>query len=481
VTITVTPVNDPPVATDDAYVAAEDSTLTILASGVLGNDHDVDEDDLTATVATGPSHGALALNADGSFTYTPHANFHGEDTFAYTVSDGALSDTATVTITVTPVNDPPVVTLAPTVRTVQYSDGIAPVTVSVTDIDSASVTVIAADLPLDLSVGPTSCYPAGDGATCVAQITGAAAVAAGTHPYSVNANDGDDDSTPVSGSISVTAESTSVSFDTANLVSQKVDDGKEYASGIALKAIVVETEPDLADGIAAAGDVGKATIAMSLVPVGPGSPITGSCPGSPTGTGYEQVRAMTCTFDPVPVNTYTVEVTVTGGYYAGSSEDVFTVYDPDAGFATGGGWFEWPGTGDRTTFGFTMKYNKKGTSVQDSLLLIRHLPDGSLYRVESNALYGLAVGQTTDASGTYGWASFSGKSTYLEPGWFEPIGNQQFVVAVTDRNEPGIGVDTFQIRMLDQPTLTLGEPVEISGGNIAVPHGGGGGGGRKAK
>src|SRR5262249_54496190 len=51
-------------------------------------DKDVDGDQLTATVASGPAHGELTLNADGSFSYTPATDFDGEDSFTYTVSDG---------------------------------------------------------------------------------------------------------------------------------------------------------------------------------------------------------------------------------------------------------------------------------------------------------------------------------------------------------------------------------------------------------
>src|SRR5215218_5532259 len=81
VTITVTPVNDAPVATNDAYTTDEDTALTIAAPGVLGNDSDPDNSTLTAVVGTGPSHGTLTLNANGSFTYTPDADFNGPDTF----------------------------------------------------------------------------------------------------------------------------------------------------------------------------------------------------------------------------------------------------------------------------------------------------------------------------------------------------------------------------------------------------------------
>jgi hypothetical protein len=60
-----------------------------------------------------------------------------------------------------------------------------------------------------------------------------------------------------------------------------------------------------------------------------------------------------------------------------------------------------------------MKYNKKGIKVQGNLLLIRHFGDDNIYRIRSNALYGLALGEDKD----YGWATFSGKATYLELDW----------------------------------------------------------------
>ncbi|HEY6169749.1 MAG TPA: Ig-like domain-containing protein, partial [Verrucomicrobiae bacterium] len=109
VTITVTPVNDPPVAANDAYSVNEDTLLNVAAPGVLANDSDVDGDPLTAALVTGPAHGTLTLNTNGSFTYLPATNFNGMDSFSYKANDGALdSAPATVTINVVPGNDPPV-------------------------------------------------------------------------------------------------------------------------------------------------------------------------------------------------------------------------------------------------------------------------------------------------------------------------------------------------------------------------------------
>ena len=78
VSLTVTPVNDAPVAVADSYSTAEDTALTVAAClAVLGNDTDVDGDPLTAIQVSGPAHGTLTLNADGSFVYTPAADYNG--------------------------------------------------------------------------------------------------------------------------------------------------------------------------------------------------------------------------------------------------------------------------------------------------------------------------------------------------------------------------------------------------------------------
>ena len=109
VTITVTPVNDAPVAEDDAYTTDEDVVLNVPAPGVLANDTDPDSPVLTAVLVDTVSHGELVLNADGSFVYTPDQDYNGTDSFTYKASDGDLeSEVATVTITINPVNDAPV-------------------------------------------------------------------------------------------------------------------------------------------------------------------------------------------------------------------------------------------------------------------------------------------------------------------------------------------------------------------------------------
>ena len=110
VTITVNAINDVPVAVNDAYTTNEDTPLTVaLANRVLVNDTDVEGSALTAVLDAGPSNGTLTLNANGTFTYTPAANYNGSDTFTYHANDGTgNSNIATVTITINPANDAPV-------------------------------------------------------------------------------------------------------------------------------------------------------------------------------------------------------------------------------------------------------------------------------------------------------------------------------------------------------------------------------------
>ena len=133
--------NAAPVANDDTYAVDEDTALIVAAPGVLGDDTDADGDLLTTVLVSATTHGTLTLNADGSFAYTPAANYNGPDSFTYKAYDGrAYSNEATVSLTVNAVNDTPVA----------YDDNAAtdqdtPVTINVlandSDIDGDALTV----------------------------------------------------------------------------------------------------------------------------------------------------------------------------------------------------------------------------------------------------------------------------------------------------------------------------------------------------
>ncbi len=138
VTVTVTPVNDAPVAADDAFSTDEDTPVSgnVLVDNGSGADSDIDVDALTVSLLQDVSGGTLTLGNDGAFTYIPGVDVNGVDMFAYQVSDGTLTDTATVTIDVNPINDPPVA----------RDDALA------TDEDTA----ISGDLTADNGNGPDS-------------------------------------------------------------------------------------------------------------------------------------------------------------------------------------------------------------------------------------------------------------------------------------------------------------------------------------
>ena len=107
VSLTITPVNDAPVANPDSYSTNKNTTLIVpVADGVLSDDIDVDDDTLSALLVSGPTNGTLSLNSDGSFTYMPNTNFFGTDAFSYKANDGSVdSNEAVVTLAV---NVPPV-------------------------------------------------------------------------------------------------------------------------------------------------------------------------------------------------------------------------------------------------------------------------------------------------------------------------------------------------------------------------------------
>ncbi len=101
-TITIISANQPPVANNDSYSTTQNTGITTVAPGVLGNDTDPEGAVLTAQLVSGSSHGTLALSSNGSFTYTPVTGYVGGDSFTYQANDGITnSNIATVTILIT--------------------------------------------------------------------------------------------------------------------------------------------------------------------------------------------------------------------------------------------------------------------------------------------------------------------------------------------------------------------------------------------
>lgn len=481
---TVPALNSPPVAdVNGPYYVDEGGSVTLDGTGSsdpdgdpLTYDWDLDDDGVFET--SGPTPVLSAAGRGGPDT---------QPIVLQVCDPSGECDTANGGVSINNVS--PTVTADLTSQTVQYSDYISDVTITATDVSADSMIAttswsvdgggLTLGLPDFLALTNNGCSVSTDTNTCTWILEGISDVPAGVYTMRVTVADNDGGQTEVDVTIEVLPEDASIAFDDSNLVAVQVDTPGGDSNAFSLTVYVSEKEPDLPEGGSAPGNIGLADVSMSLVPVGPGStanPVANAA--SVVGTDYNGVLQITYNFEDVPVNTYAAEVTVDGGYYTGYAEDVLVIYDPSLGFATGGGWFYWPGTGEKTNFGFTMKYNQKATKVQGSLLLIRHLPNGTIYRVKSNRLHGLAIGQSETPP--FGWASFSGKATYREPGWPEPIGNHEFVVYVEDHNEPGVGFDRFWIEVIDKDhnaviDMSMLSPatdntVLLGGGNIVVPH-----------
>jgi VCBS repeat-containing protein len=220
--------NHPPVAVNDAYTTNEDTQLSRNANqGVLKNDTDADiGDTLTAVINTTPSHGTVTLNPNGSFVYMPAANYNGTDSFTYYANDGVFnSNIATVTITVTPVNDAPVAN-SQSVSTAE--DTLKAITLTASDIDGDTLSWIIVAQP---SHGTLSGSGAAQNYTPSLNYNGA-------DSFTFKVNDGHVDSNVAAVSITVTPVN-----DAPVANNQSVSTAEETPKSITLTATDAEGDP----------------------------------------------------------------------------------------------------------------------------------------------------------------------------------------------------------------------------------------------
>jgi len=232
VSVTVSPVNDPPVAANDSVSTPEDTPTTV---SVLANDSDPDSDSLTVTAVTQPAHGTAAFTPSGVI-YTPAANYNGADSFTYTISDGNGGNaTATVSVTVSPVNDPPVATndSASTVEDMATTVGVL---ANDGDPDSDSLTVTAATQPAH---GTAAFTPSGVTYTPAANYNGA-------DSFTYTISDGNGGNATATVSVIVTPsndlpvagnDSASTAEDTPTTVSVLANDSDPDGDSLAVTAV----------------------------------------------------------------------------------------------------------------------------------------------------------------------------------------------------------------------------------------------------
>ena len=159
---------------------------------MLANDSDVDSGALTAILVSGPAHGTLTLNPDGSFTFVPEPGYNGTDTFTYSVNDGTTTSApGTVSITVTAATNTPPVADAKSVQTTINT--LVAVTLSGSDADADPLSFVIATPPANGVLGgtpPNMTYTPNPGFS-------------GTDSFTYRANDGKVDSAPATVTITV--------------------------------------------------------------------------------------------------------------------------------------------------------------------------------------------------------------------------------------------------------------------------------------
>lgn len=467
-TITIDPVNDPPVPRDDVATTKEDRPVMV---DVLANDSDVEDDELRIEAASIPSLGTAKVVAGTSIRYVPDPGRTGTDRFDYEVCDtGGACGFATVTVTIREVNKPPSVTVGHRTATVQYGDRLAPVTFTATDPDDAS-----SELRLSAS-GLREGLEFTDNGDGTGVLAGTAGARPGWYEIRVRVRDPSGLTNGTAFVLTVKPENARVVLAPTNPAAIKVVRPEGTSGSVRLTALVSETVPDLPAATAATGDIDRAKLRIVLIPVGDGAWATGACATS-TGTLHWDERAVTCTFSNLAVNTYRVRARVGGVWYRGSDEDVLTVYDPSRGYATGGGRFTWPGTTDRTSFGFTMTYNARYRQIEGGVLVVRHRADGTFARLRSTMLNTLSIGEDSHAS--MAWVSLTGAGSYKESDAGRAVGGYSYALRAEDRNEPGGGTDRIWLRVVNsgKPTaLTMvnsavDNTAALTEGNVVVPHG----------
>lgn len=414
VAIDVAFVNDSPVANDDAVgLLLGDTSVTLAASTLLVNDTDGDGHPLMVTDVGPTSTTVGTVVFDGtSFTYTAAPGFVGTDALRYGIADGHGGiDEAVATVFVEGRNQPP---SADAGRDVSGTEG-SPVTLAggVSDPDGDALTIAwSATAASDVDAGAICTF-----ANRSEPTTSLTCTDDGIYTVTLTINDGTNPDVTDSATVTVANAAPSITS-----IDAPVD---PVAVNTAMNVSVPFTDPGINDTHVCRIDWGDASTATV---VDPGT--------SPCAASHSYTAA----------GVYTLAVTVTdddGRSHNGIYQYV-VVYDPDAGFVTGGGWIDSPSgayTADVTmtgkaNFGFVSKY-KKGTTV----------PDGQT-EFQFHAA-GLDFHSTV-----YEWLVVSGpKAQYKGSGTINGAGDYGFMLTANDGQVyGGGGVDKFRIKIWDKAT-----------------------------
>ena len=379
-----------------------------------------------------------------------------------------------------------VITPSSTAQTGQYSDDITDVTISAIDADTAGSSLSATTqfnknggafgngLPSHLALTSTSV--GGNSQTWT--LENDLLVEAGVYVVRVTVSDGTNSaSTDIT--ITVDKEDAGVAAGAGNLDAYSAPGGTALAS-LVLTFTVREKNPEPdTNGGAHPGDIDNTGLSVSLNGAGGNNKFATCTPSATIATppAYSDVKTYTCAFTSVAVDAYEISASVTGNYYLGSLLDTVAVYDPSAGFVTGGGKLFFSPTEpdhERVSFGLVFNFTGKNkTNPRGNLVVLRHLANGDICRAKSNAIDAPAVVNNT--------ASFSGKGNYSctkpDGTTYDGVGNQTLLGWVEDNGQgsTATGPDRFWINVnAPNSVLAMGgngplNAQQLTGGNIQVP------------
>jgi hypothetical protein len=385
VNITVTSVNDAPDAVNDSATVDEDSGANALS--VLANDSILPDtgETLSITAKTNGANGTVVITGGGTgLTYTPAAGYVGSDSFTYTISDGnGGSDTATVSVTVNPANDAPVfVNISPVSQTVDYSDAVQPVAITVSDIDNAasSLVVTAVGLPNGLTLAQTP-------GTGQWTISGNINVPAGSYQMQLKVTD------PLGAFTTTAVNAVIITVNKEKTATAYTGDQNIMTSSPSITTATVRLGARLtqqADGFA--GDITKAKVTFELFK-------NGNIGGTPdlvvSNVSVNSSGDALATVSGLAADTYNINVKVDSAntFWVHSNVDIgilnITVPTNDRR-SSGGGWVPDSTSGNgKANFGFTVRPGSGNAAAPkgNSTFVFRGL-DGYNYVVKGNSWQG---------------------------------------------------------------------------------------------
>jgi len=455
-----------PIANNDSATTDEDTPVDI---NVLANDTEPDSDTLNINSVTQGANGAVSINPDKTLHYAPASDFFGNDSFTYTIDDGhGGTATATVNVTVNAVNDKPVFTINLLSQTVQYSDPITPVNVSVSDADDATADLtlqVLSSIPAGLTVTP------GVGSLT---ISGNPLVVAGVYTIDLKVTDPHGASSTATITITVNKETAETSY-TGDM--GVITAGPGVTTATVRLAAHLTQDPD-----GAPGDISLASVTFEIFKSGNmGSTPDVTVTGVPVDSNGDAITFLSG----VTADTYVVKVKIdaTNGYWTASPVGLGTVnvaVGTNDQQTSGGGWVpDTASANGKANFGFTVK-GGNGNPKGNSIFIFRGL-DGFNYIVKSNSWAGGFLNFSTEpGTGISNRSSFKGKCVVqkVDPNTgavVQSFGNFSYIVDTRDGDllSPR-SFDAYAITILDNNGViwrrvgTNLAPLPLGGGNVMV-------------